>query len=108
MVSVIGFSLGWLALRERDESGQAGADPRPASGEVGGQVVIDVGAAALGRDRSGLTQHPEVVADGWLADGAALGEVAGADRSRGRRELSQDREAHWICDRLEELDVGIG
>jgi len=48
-----------------------------------------------------------VMADGWLADRAALGEVACADRSRRRGELPQDRESNRIRYRLQELDVGI-
>ena len=48
-----------------------------------------------------------MVADGWLADGAAIGEVAGADRSRGGGEHPYDLEPNGIGDRLEELDVRI-
>ena len=48
------------------------------------------------------------MADGRLADDAALGEVAGADRPGGGGELSHDRKSNGIGNGLEELDVGIG
>src|SRR5437762_1833467 len=48
-----------------------------------------------------------MMADGWLADRAALGEVARTHRSASGRQLTEDREADRVGDRLQELDVGV-
>src|SRR5205823_14482332 len=69
--------------------------------------VIDEGAAPLAGHRASLPQHLQVMADGWLADGAALGEVTGTHRSGRRRELPQDGDADGIGDRLQELHVRV-
>src|SRR6202521_3381163 len=94
--------------RRVDQAGQARADPRPATGEIGCEVVVDVGAPALGGDHTGVTQDLEMVADRRLADGAAVGEVAGARCAPLRCELSHDGEPLWVGDCLKELDVRIG
>src|SRR5207249_1121354 len=85
--------------------GEAGADGAPAPCEVIGQLVVDIGAAALAADHPGLAQHLEVMADGGLADSAAIGEVAGADAASRRPELADDGEANGVSNGLEELDV---
>jgi hypothetical protein len=48
-----------------------------------------------------------MVADGRLADRAALGELAGADGRAGRCQLPNDAEAHWVGQGGEELDVRV-
>src|SRR6266480_1639481 len=90
-----------------DQAGEARADARPATREIGGEGVVDEGAAPLANNGASLTQDLQVVADGGLADRAALGEVTGAHGSGSRCELPQDREADWISDGLQQLDVGV-
>ena len=48
------------------------------------------------------------MADGGLADGAALGEVAGADGVVAGGQLTDDREPDRVGYGLQQLDVGVG
>src|SRR5690606_27757196 len=63
-----------------DEPREARADAPEALVEVRRHGVPDVGSVAPADDDPRLAQDAQVMADGRLTDGAALGEVARTDR----------------------------
>ena len=94
-------------LAEGDQTLESGADGGPSAPDIRRERVDDVRAAALARDHARIAEHLEVVADRRLADGAALGEVAGTHRVVAGNELPDDGEADGIGQRLEESDVVV-
>lgn len=91
-----------------DETFHPGADRHPARLEVRRQRVDDVGALPLTGDDASLAQHLEMMADGGLADRAALDEIAGTHRIAAGGDLPHDRQPNGIGQGLQESDVGVG
>ncbi len=77
--------------------------------DVGGEAVIDLLAAPLGRHDPGLTQDTQVMRDRWLTHAATAGEVAGTGL-RLARELTDDGQPRRVrqCSQQANVRVEVG
>src|SRR3954453_16572602 len=72
-------------------------------------AVVDPSAVTTRGDKPGVTQHFEVVADGWLALADRLGQLAGTDLTLWRRcDEAQQAESDWVAECLEGLGEQLG